>query len=87
MGHSFIFAFQIPKIGDVCCCISAANSLIMKWMVPGDWAHWIGLVRYAIALADCSKSISMWGILLSQHSEFRKLVMFMAVSRRPAVQS
>jgi len=27
----------------------------MKWMVPGDWAQSIGLVRYAIALADCSK--------------------------------
>ena len=87
MGHSFIFAFQIPKIGDVCCCISAASSPIMKWMVPGDWAHLIGLVRYAIALADCSKSISMWGILLSQHSEFRKLVMFVAVSQQAVIGS
>ena len=59
----------------------------MKWMARGDWAHWIGLVRYAIALANHSKSISMWEIPLSGHSEFRKLVMFMALAQQPVTAS
>jgi len=59
----------------------------MKWMAPRDSAHRIGPVRHSLAFADCSDSISMRGILSSRHSEFRKLVMFVAVAQQPVIRS
>jgi len=59
----------------------------MKWMSPGDSAHRICPVRHSLAFTDCSGSISMWGILSSRHSEFRKLVMFVAVAQQPVTRS
>jgi len=56
-----------------------------KWMTPGDSAHQTGPVRHPLALGDCIGGTSMWGILLLRDSEFRKLVMFVAVAQQPVV--
>ena len=56
-------------------------------MARGDAAGRIGLVRHPQHLAVCSGSISMWGILLSRHSGFRKLVMFLAIAQQAVIGS
>jgi len=87
VGNSVIAGFKIPKIGDVCGCSTATSDPIIKWMVPGHSAHWVGPVRHPLGLADCSESISMWGIVSLRRSEFRKFVMFVAVAGQPVIQS
>jgi len=80
-------AFQIPKIVDVGACSTRTVGHMAKRMARGDSAHSIGSVRYPLHLAVCGGSISMSVILSSLHFKFRKLVMFVAVSQQPVVQS
>jgi len=81
--NSFILEFWIPKIGDVCACSTTTMGHMAEWMERRDSASQIGLVRHPPRLAICSGIISMWRILLSWNSEFRKLVMFVPVAPQP----
>jgi len=77
--------FENAKLEDICDRRATARQRRVKRMVRGDSAHRVGLVRHPCCLVDWSGRISMWGILLSQDSEFRKLVMFVPVAPQPWV--
>ena len=62
--------FKNVKIEDICNCRATARQRMVKRMVRRDSAHRIGLVRHALCPANYSGSISIWGNLLSQDSEF-----------------
>ena len=59
VGNTLVAVFQIPKIGDVCACSTAATGPIAKWMAPGDSAHQISTGHNSRCLVDSKWSTSV----------------------------
>jgi len=57
VGNTSAGRFWILKIRHVPACSAVTISGMAKWMIWGDSAHRVGLVRYPQGLADCSGGI------------------------------